>query len=101
MHLFKKLISCPTRVHDDEFHEDATLQTKAMHTYRVFVMRVFIVVRSQFSIQGLQLADVIKEQTLVASWANAAKPSPIRHYVPVCVSKGKKLIPIYICKCSD
>ncbi len=57
-------------------------------------MCVFIVVRSQFSIQWLQLADVMKEQTLVASWANAAKPSPNRHYVPVC--EQKKLIPIYL-----
>lgn len=57
------------------------------HTYRVFVRRVFIVVRSQFSTQWLQLADVMKEQTLVASWANAAKPSPNRHYVPVCEQK--------------
>lgn len=41
-----------------------------------------------------EVNSVYSEQTLVASWANAAKPSPNRHYVPVC--EQKKWIPIYL-----
>jgi len=62
------------------------------HTYRVCDASVLW--SQEFWKQWLQLADVMKEQSLVASWGNAAKPSPNCHYVPVCAQK--KLIPIYL-----
>lgn len=89
MSLCKKLINCPTRVHD-ELHKDTTPQTITMtqwtHAYVPCLCDVCLLLS--------EVSSVYSEQTLVASWANAAKPSPNRHYVPVC--EQKKWIPIYL-----